>query len=41
VLNRLGRVPLAGESFRYRKMLFEVKKANERAVQEVLISLRD
>jgi CBS domain containing-hemolysin-like protein len=41
VLNRLGRVPLTGESFRYRKMLFDVKKANERAVTEVLISLRD
>jgi len=41
VLNRLGRVPLTGESFRYRKMLFEVKKANDRAVNEVLISLRD
>jgi putative hemolysin len=41
VLNRLGRVPLTGESFRYRKMLFEVKKANERAVGEVLVSLRE
>ncbi len=41
VLNRLGRVPLTGESFRYRKMLFEVKKANDRAVAEVLISLRE
>jgi CBS domain containing-hemolysin-like protein len=41
VLNRLGRVPLAGESFRYGKMLCEVKKASERAVNEVLISLRD
>jgi CBS domain containing-hemolysin-like protein len=41
VLNRLGRVPLTGESFRYRKMLFEVKKANDRAVGEVLISLKE
>jgi putative hemolysin len=41
VLNRLGRVPLTGESFRYRKMLFEVKKANERAVGEVLVSLKE
>lgn len=41
VLNRLGRVPLTGESFRYRKMLFEVKKASERAVGELLVSLKD
>jgi len=41
VLNRLGRVPLTGESFRYRKMLFEVKKANDRAVGEVLVSLKE
>ncbi len=41
VLDRLGRVPLAGESFRYRRMLFDVKKANERAVIEVLISLKE
>jgi putative hemolysin len=41
VLDRLGRVPLTGESFRYRKMLFEVKKANDRAVGEILVSLRE
>ena len=41
VLNRLGRVPLVGESFRYRRMLFEVKKANERAVIEILLSLKE
>jgi CBS domain containing-hemolysin-like protein len=41
VLNRLGRVPLVGESFRFRRMLFEVKKASERAIGEVLVSLKE
>jgi putative hemolysin len=41
VLEQLGRVPLAGEVFRYNKMLFEVLKSDERSVLEVMISLQD
>jgi len=41
VLERLGRIPLAGESFRFKSMLFEVQKADERSVEEVAITLRD
>jgi CBS domain containing-hemolysin-like protein len=41
VLERLGRVPLAGEVFRYNRMLFEVLKSNERSVLEVLVTLKE
>jgi len=41
VLERLGRVPLTGEVFRYERLLFEVLKANERSVLEVLVTLKD
>ncbi|HXZ38006.1 MAG TPA: transporter associated domain-containing protein [Thermodesulfobacteriota bacterium] len=41
VLERLGRVPLAGEVFRYKKMLFEVLKSNEKSVQEVRVTLKE
>jgi CBS domain containing-hemolysin-like protein len=40
VLDRLGRVPLAGEGFRFEGMLFEVQKADERSVSEVLVTLK-
>jgi CBS domain containing-hemolysin-like protein len=40
VLERLGRVPLAGEGFRFRGMLFEVQKADERSVSEVSVTLK-
>jgi len=41
VLERLGRVPLAGEVFRYKKMLFEVLKSNEKSVLEVAVTLKE
>ncbi len=41
VLERLGRVPLSGEVFRYNKILFEVLKSNERSVLEVLVTLKE
>ena len=41
VLERLGRVPLAGEVFRYNKMLFEVLKSDEKSVLEVLVTLKE
>jgi putative hemolysin len=41
VLERLGRVPLVGESFRFKKMLFEIIKADERSVSEVSITLKE
>ena len=41
VLERLGRVPLAGEVFRYKKMLFEVLKSDEKSVLEVSVTLRE
>ena len=40
VLDRLGRVPLAGEGFRFKEMLFEVHKADERSVMEVIVTLK-
>ena len=40
VLERLGRVPLAGEGFRFKGMLFEVQKADERSVSEVSVTLK-
>ncbi len=41
VLEQLGRVPLAGEVFRYNKMLFEVLKSDARSVLEVLVTLKE
>ena len=41
VLERLGRVPLAGEVFRYKAMLFEVLKSDEKSVREVLVTLKE
>jgi len=41
VLERLGRVPLTGEVFRYKKMLFEVVKSDEKSVQEVRVTLKE
>ncbi len=39
ILERLGHVPQAGESFQFQQITFEVRKANARSVQEVLITL--
>ncbi len=39
MLDRLGRVPHTGESFRLQGITFEVRKADDRSVQEVLITL--
>jgi CBS domain containing-hemolysin-like protein len=41
VLERLGRVPLAGEVFRYKKMLFEILKSSEKSVLEVAVTLKE
>jgi CBS domain containing-hemolysin-like protein len=41
VLERLGRVPLAGEVFRYKKMLFEVLKSDEKSVLEISVTVRE
>ena len=41
VLERLGRVPLTGEVFRYKKMLFEVVKSNEKSVQEMRVTMKE
>jgi CBS domain containing-hemolysin-like protein len=41
ILEQLGRVPLAGEAFRYRTILFQVQKADERSVSEVLVTLKE
>jgi putative hemolysin len=40
VLERLGRVPLAGEGFRFKGILFEVQKGDERSVSEILVTLK-
>jgi CBS domain containing-hemolysin-like protein len=40
VLERLGRVPQAGEGFRFEGMVFEVQKADERSVSEVAVTLK-
>lgn len=40
ILERLGRIPAVGESFRYQDILFEVLKADERSISEVLITLK-
>jgi putative hemolysin len=41
VLEKLGRVPQSGESFRFKGMLFEVLKSDERSVAEVLVTLKE
>jgi len=41
VLERMGRVPLPGEGFRFQGILFEVLKADERSVSEVLATLKE
>jgi CBS domain containing-hemolysin-like protein len=41
VLERLGRVPLVGEVFRYKKMLFEVLKSDEKSVLEVSVTVKE
>ncbi|MBI5968446.1 MAG: HlyC/CorC family transporter [Deltaproteobacteria bacterium] len=41
ILERLGRVPLSRESFRFKGMLFEVQKADERSISEVLVTLKE
>ena len=41
VLERLGRVPLAGEVFRYKTMLFEVLKSDEKSVLEISVTLKE
>jgi CBS domain containing-hemolysin-like protein len=41
VLEQLGRVPLAGEVFRHKKLLFEVLKSDERSVLEVLVTMKE
>jgi putative hemolysin len=41
VLERLGRVPLTGEVFRHKKMLFEILKSNEKSVLEVAVTLKE
>lgn len=41
VLEKLGRVPQPGERFRFKGMLFEVLKADERSVAEVLVTLKE
>jgi putative hemolysin len=41
LLERLGHVPLAGESCRYRGMLLEVKAADEKSVREVLVTVKE
>jgi len=40
ILERLGRIPSGGESFRYQDILFEVLKSDERSISEVLITLK-
>jgi CBS domain containing-hemolysin-like protein len=41
VLNRLGRVPFPGEGFRFKGIFFEIQKASERSVSEILVTLKD
>ncbi len=40
ILDRLGRVPLPGESLRVKGILLEVQKATDKSVTEVLLTLR-
>lgn len=40
ILERLGRIPTVGESFPYQGILFEVLKADERSISDVLITLK-
>lgn len=41
ILERLGRIPLSKESFRFKGMLFEVQKADERSISEILVTLKE
>jgi putative hemolysin len=41
VMDQLGRVPLTGEIFHFNGMRFEVLKADERSVLEVLVTLKE
>ncbi len=41
VLEQLGRIPLSGEVFRYKKMLIEILKSDDRSVLEVLITVKE
>ncbi len=41
ILERLGRIPSAGESFRYQGILLEVLKSDERSIIEVSITLEE
>jgi CBS domain containing-hemolysin-like protein len=41
ILERLGRVPLSREAFRFKGMLFEIQKADERSISEVLVTLKE
>lgn len=40
ILERLGRIPAAGERFPYEGILFQVLKSDERSLSEVLITLK-
>ncbi len=40
ILDRLGRVPLPGESLRWKGILMEIQKATEKSVSEVLVTLK-
>ena len=40
ILDKLGRVPLAGEGLRFRGILFEVRRADERSIAEILMTLK-
>jgi CBS domain containing-hemolysin-like protein len=41
ILERLGRVPLSREAFRFKGILFEIQKADERSISEVLVTLKE
>lgn len=41
ILERLGRVPLSKEAFRFKGMLFEIQKADERSISEVFVTLKE
>jgi CBS domain containing-hemolysin-like protein len=41
ILERLGRVPLSREAFRFKGMLFEIQKADERSISEVLVTIKE
>jgi putative hemolysin len=41
VMDQLGRVPMVGEAFHFNGMRFEVLKADERSILEVLVTLKE